>query len=275
MVGRTLADIRDRLSALGVAVGPYRVVSARTGTPPFPVAGMQFPDRETAAEAASVATAYRSALRRYDPRVTVHGLIVCEAPWGTDAVGTGPSSLPEYCHAVAGALFEALSGRHRSVERAVIDSYLDAAEETEDRERLCLAMLESMAEALADHLDPAVQADTLREAAGQLPGKPSGPEPVRDALSDLEAAGLVDETAIDPAAADVGRRPRYITLRNYRPTLSALRCPVLPIAVELLRRTGITPQMADGERTADGWRLLVSLAGDRPAEGVSVVTTTA
>jgi hypothetical protein len=49
----------------------------------------------------------------------------------------------------------------------------------------------------------------------------------------------------------------------------------LPIAVELLRRTGITPQMADGERTADGWRLLVSLAGDRPAEGVSVVTTTA
>ncbi|MEF8827986.1 MAG: hypothetical protein V5A49_03060, partial [Haloarcula sp.] len=73
MVGRTLADIRDRLSKLSVAVGPYRVVSARTGTPPFPVSGMQFPDRETAAEAASVATAYRSALRRYDPRVTVHG----------------------------------------------------------------------------------------------------------------------------------------------------------------------------------------------------------
>ncbi|MDS0221536.1 hypothetical protein NDI54_09265 [Haloarcula sp. S1AR25-5A] len=275
MVGRTLADIRDRLSDLSVAVGPYRVVSARTGTPPFPVSGMQFPDRETAAEAASVATAYRSALRRYDPRVTVHGLIVCEAPWGTDAVRTAPPSLPEYCHTVAGALFEVLSGRHRSVEQAVIDSYLNAAEETENRERLCLAMLESMAEAVADRLDPAVQADTLREAAGQLPRKQSGPAPVRDAVSDIEAAGLVDTATIEPAAGGPGRCPKYITLRNYRPTLSDLRCPVLPIAVELLRRTSITPQMAKAERTADGWRLLVSLAGDRPAEGLSVVTTTA
>ena len=274
MVGRTLADIRDRLSELSVAVGPYRVVSARTGAPPFPVSGMQFPDRETAAEAASVATAYRSALRRYDPRVTVHGLVVCEAPWGTSAVGTASPSLPEYCHTVAGSLFEVLSGRHRSVEGAVIDSYLDAAEETENRERLCLAMLESMAEALAAHLDPDVQADTLREAAGQLPGKPSGPEPVRDALADLEAAGLVDDAQIEPAAGGPGRCRRYITLQNYRPTLSDLRCPVLPIVVELLRRTTITPQMADAERTADGWRLLVSLAGDQPAEGLSVVTTT-
>ncbi|EMA30305.1 DUF7551 domain-containing protein [Haloarcula japonica] len=275
MVGRTLADIRDRLSELNVAVGPYRVVSARTGTPPFPVSGMQFPDRETAVEAASVATAYRSALRRYDPRVTVHGLIVCEAPWGTNAVRTGPSSLPEYCHTVAGSLFEVLSGRHRSVEQAVIDSYLEAAEETENRERLCLAMLESMATALEEHLDPERQADTLREAAGQLPRKPSGPEPVRDAIADLETAGLVDEAAIEPAAAGPGRCSRYITLQNYRPTLSDLRCPVLPIAVELLRRTSITPQMAQAERTADGWRLLVSLAGDQPAEGLSVVRTTA
>ncbi|WP_336339127.1 DUF7551 domain-containing protein [Haloarcula brevis] len=274
MVGRTLADIRDRLSDLAVAVGPYRVVSARTGAAPFPVSGMQFPDRETAAEAASVATAYRSALRRYDPRVTVHGLIVCEAPWGTDPVDAAPPSLPEYCHTVAGALFEVLSGRHRSVEEAVIDSYLEAAEETENRERLCLAMLESMAEALAAHLEPDAQADTLREAAGQLPRKPSGPDPVRGALAALEAAGLVNEAEMEPAAGGPGRCRKHITLRNYRPTLSDLRCPVLPLVVELLRRTSVTPQMAHAERTADGWRLLVSLAGDQPASGLSVVTTT-
>ncbi|MEF8828952.1 MAG: hypothetical protein V5A49_07940, partial [Haloarcula sp.] len=200
---------------------------------------------------------------------------VCEAPWGTDAVRTAPSSLPEYCHTVAGSLFEVLSVRHRPVEQAVIDSYLDAAEETETRERLCLAMLESMATALADHLDPDVQADTLREAARQLPRKAGGAEPVRDAVSALETAGLVDEATTEPAAVGPGRWPKYITLQNYRPTLSARRCPVLPVTVELLRLTSIPPQVAEAERTGDGWRLLVSLASDRPAEGLSVVTTTA
>ncbi|WP_424004518.1 DUF7551 domain-containing protein [Haloarcula salina] len=272
MVGRTLADIRARLSELSVAVGPYRVVSARTGTPPLPVSGMQFPDRETAAEAASVATAYRSALRRYDPRLPVHDLIVCEGPFGTSAVSSPTPSLPEYCHTIAGALFEVLSGRHRAVERAVMDSYLSAAEETENRERLCLAMLESMATALDTHLDPEEQADTLLDAAGQLPKKRPGTDPLSDALDALESAGLLDDTAVEPAADGPGRRPRYVTLTNYRPSLSPTRCPVLPLVVELLRWTSVTPQVAEAERTDDGWRLLVSVAGDRPADGLSVVT---
>ncbi len=165
-----------------------------------------------------------------------------------------------------------LSGRHRSVEQAVIDSYLEAAEETENRERLCLAMLESMATAIADNLDPEVQADTVREAAGQLPRKPAaraGPGRCRRPRN----SGWSPD-AIEPAAVGPGRCARCITFRT-TPDAVGPPLPSVTDAVELLRRTSITPQMAQAERTADGWRLLVSLAGDQPAERLSVVTTTA
>lgn len=271
MVGNTLADIRERLDDLAVAVGPYRIVSSRTGSAPFPVAGLQFPDRGTAAEAASVATAYRAALRRYDPNVTVHDLIVCEAPCGTEP-DARDQTLPEYCHTIAGSLFEVLSSRHRAVERTVMDDYLAAAEETENRERLCLSMLESMASALDGRLDTDEQADLLLAAAAQLPDRTPGTDPLTGALAALEAAGLIDDATVEPAADDPGCHSRYVTLRNYRPSLSATRCPVVPLVVELLRRTSIAPHVVGAERTDDGWRLLVSTTGDRPAAGLAVVT---
>jgi len=132
MVGRTLSDIRARLNELSVAVGPYRVVSAKTGDGPFPVTGLQFPERATAAEAATVASAYRRALRRYDPRVTVHDLVVTEATALGATSPAPPRTVPEYCHTVAGALFETLSDRHGPVERTVMDAYLEAAEGTSE-----------------------------------------------------------------------------------------------------------------------------------------------
>ena len=273
MVGRTLADIRERLAELSVAVGPYRVVSARTGDGPFPVTGLQFPDRATAAEAATVAAAYRRALRRYDPRVTLHELIVTEAGAGTGASPEPPRTLTEYCHAVAGALFETLADRHGPVERTVMDAYLEAAERTADRERLCLTMLERSADALATRLTTDEQATVLLATANRLPAHSPGDDPLVGTLDSLQRTGLLGAYEVEAVPASAGRRSKRVQLSGYRPSLSAERCPVLPVVVELLRRTAVTPRITDAERTADGWSFVVATAGDAPAAGLSVAAT--
>jgi hypothetical protein len=75
-----LSDLRTRLEALATATGRFSVSCARTGERPVPVAGLRFPDRATARTAAQAATAYRAALRRYDPQTPHYDLIVREAP---------------------------------------------------------------------------------------------------------------------------------------------------------------------------------------------------
>jgi len=273
MVGRTLSDIRDRLDELAVAVGPYRVVSARTGDGPFPVTGLQFPDRATAAEAATVASAYRRALRRYDPGVTVHDLIVTDAGVGTEPSPGPPETLPEYCHTVAGALFETLSDRHDPVERTVMDAYLDAAERTTNRERLCLTMLERSADALDARLSASEQASVLLATASRLPSRAAGDEPLRETLASLQSTGLLRDYDVEPVPADTARRSQRVSLDGYRPSLSAERCPVLPVVVELLRRTAVAPRITDVTRTPTGWAFVVATAADAPADGLSVAGT--
>ncbi len=273
MVGRTLSDIRTRLDDLSVAVGPYRVVSAKTGDGPFPVTGLQFSDRATAAEAATVASAYRRALRRYDPYVTIHDLVVTEATTLGTTTPVSPRTVPEYCHAVAGALFETLSDGHGPVERTVMDAYLEAAERTSDRERLCLTMLERAAEALDAQLSTTEQASVLLATAGRLPTRDVDETPLADALGTLQTTGLLAEYAIESTPDGPGRRAQRVSLEGYRPSLSADRCPVLPVVVELLRRTAVAPHITDATRTASGWAFRVATTGNAPA-AISVAKAT-
>lgn len=273
MVGQTLADISARLDELAVAVGPYRVVSARSGDGPFPVTGRQFPDRETAAEAATVAAAYRRALRRYDPHVTVQNLIVTETRPGGPPRADPPQSLPEYCHTVAGALFESLADRHGPVERTVMDTYLGAAETTENRERLCLELVESTATALDEQLTTDEQATVIRAASRRLPHRETATEPLAETLASLQSTGVVESATVEPVPDGPGRRSQRVSLDGYQPSLSGDRCPVLPVVVELLRRTTVLPHVTDVTRTQTGWELVVSMAGDSPAGGLAVVST--
>jgi|AntDeeMetagen134_2_1112570.scaffolds.fasta_scaffold16614_1 hypothetical protein len=74
----TLNAIRGRIESLATPTGNYYVVCGRTGHQPVPVDGTWFPDRETAAEAAQTATAYRTVLRKYDPQTPVHDFVVCQ-----------------------------------------------------------------------------------------------------------------------------------------------------------------------------------------------------
>ena len=78
MVGPTLIDIREHIEGLATEDGQYYLRCGRTGDRPVPAAGSRFPDRATARAAAGAIEQYRSALRRYDPQVPYHDLIVCE-----------------------------------------------------------------------------------------------------------------------------------------------------------------------------------------------------
>lgn len=79
MVEAPLLDTREYVEGLAVPDGDFYVVCGRTGSRPVPTAGLRFPDRETAREAARATEHYRAALRRYDPDVPHYDPIVCEA----------------------------------------------------------------------------------------------------------------------------------------------------------------------------------------------------
>ncbi|MFC7131297.1 DUF7551 domain-containing protein [Haloferax chudinovii] len=78
MVGTTLTQIRTHIESLASDDGSYELVCGRTGERPVPVDGLRFEDRATAEAAAREARKYRSALRRYDPKVPYYDLIVSE-----------------------------------------------------------------------------------------------------------------------------------------------------------------------------------------------------
>jgi hypothetical protein len=84
-----LRDCRRRIEALA-GEGRFRVACARTGESPVPVAGLRFPDRETAATAAWLTRRYRAALRRWDPETPWLDPVVHErGPRGPDPVAAG------------------------------------------------------------------------------------------------------------------------------------------------------------------------------------------
>jgi hypothetical protein len=267
MVGHTLLDIRARLEELSVAVGPYRVVSAKTGHSPVPVGGLQFPTRATAAEAASVATAYRTALRRYDPAVRVQDLIVCDRGHSPADDRFPVADLPEYCHSVTAALLETLSGQDSRVQRAVMDRYLSAAEATPDRDRLSLLLIESLAEAVDAHYTSRRQYELLRTVADRLPGSVETETPLRDTLSVLCSTDLLRSYELDPVP-DGGRR---VTLRGYRVDDRDGDCIVLPVAVELLRRQSPPPRFGDAARTEDGWTIHLTTGAETPEGSLAIV----
>jgi hypothetical protein len=80
MVDARLTTIREQVERLAADAGEYYVVCGRTGERPVPVAGLRFPDRETATTAARTADAYRTVLRQYDPDAPVYDLVVCQTP---------------------------------------------------------------------------------------------------------------------------------------------------------------------------------------------------
>jgi len=289
MVGMTLAEIRDHIETLASNDGEYYLVCSRTGDRPVPAAGERFDDRATARNAARATEQYRSALRRYDPQVPYYDLIVCQ--------DTGPitesgrlnkrpqdnhletlsepvldnrsttverQGRVEFCHRVAGAVFETLSADgYDAIERAVMGAYFELAETVGDPDELCLCLLESMATELDDRLDASEQAAVLDGAATRL-GPPDTTEtPLNATLSHLQARGLIGGFTRSPWSVDLdgGARSVVIQLSEYALAPREGRLPVLPLVLELYRRQPTQrPTALQVAEREDGWRCTFGLA---------------
>lgn len=91
MIGPTLGDVRGHIEALASADGDYYLVCGRSGDRPVPAASLRFGSRPAARAAARATEQYRRALRRYDSRLPVYDVIVCQ-----DAPDpAGPVAAPE------------------------------------------------------------------------------------------------------------------------------------------------------------------------------------
>ena len=81
----SLRSLRARIESLATSGGRFGVACARTGVTPVPIDGLWFESREDAGLAVDLAAAYRARLRRYDPTVQRHDLVVHECPLAVDA----------------------------------------------------------------------------------------------------------------------------------------------------------------------------------------------
>jgi hypothetical protein len=255
VTGSTLADIRRHLESLADPKGRYYLVCARTGERPFPADGLRFGTRKTAAEAADAAAAYRAELRRWDERLPPRDFVVCEDPYLSP-----PADLVDFCHEVAGAVFETLSTHdYGEIENAVIDAYLASAERIEDRDRLCLLLLECMA-AEVSALSADEQASMLRGAGERLSEPSAAADPLSATLNRFARLALIDgyECRREKSAWRVAVDGYELADGD------ADALPTLPLAVEYFRRNPEgTPAIRAAERDGDCWRF--RLVDDAPA----------
>jgi hypothetical protein len=294
MLGTHLRDVRDHVESLASDDGDYRLVCARYGDQPVPATGLRFESRAVGRAAARATEQYRAALRRYDPQLPVHDVIVCEvdsrataqaerAPTSDVAAGEdgaterSPSAqaLVEFCHRVAGSVFEALSAAgHDAVETATMDAYFQHAESVADPDELCCCLLESMARELDARLSPFEQGEVCAAAADQLAAPslsaPPGPadatgRPLDATFDSLQATGVLGTYAHSDWHVDHAARTRTasVAVSDYALSPTADELPVLPVVVELARRFEdwhATPVAV--ARDGDGWRIAVELDRD-------------
>jgi len=292
MVGPTLVDIREHIETLATSDGRYYVACGRTGDRPVPATGSRFPDRATARAAARATEQYRSALRRYDPQVPFYDLIVCEesprdgvltpgwnsgseTPQRRQSVCTENTTperreLVEFCHRVAGAVFESLPETgYDSVERAVMDTYFELAERVGDLDELCLCLLESLAGELDERLSPADQAEVLADAAVRLETQTDGDGSLDGTLDALKRHGFLESYTRSPHGGerDGETGPVVVQVSGYALSAQNDRLPVLPLTLELYRHHAERPPRSVAVRTVDeGWQLTV-VRGDAGAHG--------
>ncbi|SEL25578.1 DUF7551 domain-containing protein [Haloferax larsenii] len=300
MFGTTLVEIRNHIEELATDDGSYVIVCGRTGEQPVPTTGLTFEDRTTAENAVRAATQYRSALRRYDPRVPYYDLIVSQSDdarmasarpsgaWGTGAEqkrgapvfeteddGGQQTERIEFCHRVASSVFEALSDTgHRAVETAVMDAYFELAETTSSPDELCLRLLESMATELHYRLESSEQAAVLARASERLPSRPGADGSVEATLDEMQRLGLIGSYTCSqwsPNPED-GTKSVEITFGEYALSEREGRLPVLPVILDLYRRRGASkPVSLHVTREGDEWHGKLAVSSESKGVGLASV----
>ncbi|WP_049929156.1 DUF7551 domain-containing protein [Halopiger goleimassiliensis] len=252
MVGATLDDIRRYVESIASDSGDYVLVCGRTGERPVPAAGLTFDTRPTARAAARATEQYRAALRRYDPQVPYYDVVVCQRSAAgrdsdperrrsseTEDPLDDRASMIDFCHTVAGAVFESVAASsYTDVEDAIMDTYFSVAESVDGPDELCIRLIESMATELEDSLDPDEQREILLASANRLPPGPADEEPLESALSRLQAATVLEAFTLDPDSDDADETAGSwtVTLDEYAFGDSDERLVTLPIVLDVLRR---------------------------------------
>ena len=294
MIGTTLRQIRRFIDAAAVDEGRYYVVCSRTGEQPTPVAGKRFVSRSAARSALGAAEQYRETLRSYDPGLAHHDLIVCEgngsespsseadAGAGSEVPSDGASALGpaggrlriDYCHDVAAALFEALVPRgDDGVEGAILDAYVERAEEVADPDELCLRLLETAAGEIDRRLSPAEQRSLLADAAARLSPTARNQGPIERTLARLASTGIVGEYSVGRSTGATGPSCS-LTLGDYALRPGEGEVATLPVAIGLRRRYPVAisiPRAVErGDRT---WQLDIELTYDGASEDAGLCRT--
>ncbi|MFC6837985.1 DUF7551 domain-containing protein [Halomarina ordinaria] len=297
MVGTTLVEIRDHIETLAGETGEYYLVCARYGDRPVPAAGLRFERRGTARAAVKATEQYRAALRRYDPQLPYYDVIVCQdtRPLPSTSRVTDVTretdrrtlsepvldtvrsththqNLIEFCHRVAGAVFETLSeGGYDSVESAVMEAYFELAETVGDPDELCVCLLESMSGELDERLSPADQAEVLADAATRLESPTDDHNPLDTTLEALEQRGFIESYARSPFSVDIdgGVGAVVVQIAGYALSARNDRLPVLPVTLELCRHhTEHPPRSIQVTAVDGGWQLTFVLANAGEQNGL-------
>jgi hypothetical protein len=276
MIGTTLGHLRHHLESLSAATGTYYVVCGRTGEQPVPAAGLSFESRPAARAAVRATEQYRAALRRYDPEVPVTDPIVCQRAGPEPAAETSSAeaiapttsdrSPIDFCHTVAGAVFETIADApFDGLENAIMDTYLETAETIGSPDELCLRLLESTATELATHLELDEQAAVLTAAAVRLSGRRSTSDPIEGALSRLCSVSLLAGYDYRPRSEprSGGCRSWELELGEYALGRDGETLVTLPIALELFRQDPARPiRLSDAVRAPShsdsSWRVAVT-----------------
>lgn len=278
MVGETLGGIRERIESLTTPDGAYRVVCARTGIQPVPVSGSKFPDRERAEQAAQAATAYRAVLRRWDPRAPCYDFIACEVPDEAEIDVHRPRtastpSLSGFCHDVAAAVFEALTGQGLdSIESEIMDAYCESADAITDPDQLCLHLLATLSAELDERLDEDEQARVLSAAAESLHGPSVGGTPLAQTFERLQRVGIVDDYSIAPQHERTTGSQRWtVTVDGYALPGSGEAIATLPVVIDLLRRLPRARlALGDARRVTEAtWQFEIQVREDGPTSGLT------
>ncbi|MFB6085107.1 MAG: hypothetical protein ABEJ94_12770 [Halorientalis sp.] len=257
MVGETLSKIGARIEELAVA-------------------GVRFPDRETAEEAAQAATAYRAVLRRWDPRALRYDFIAFEEPDRTTRTVTPPAtderaSLTGFCHDVAAAVFETLSAEgYVELESSIMDVYCETADALDDPDDLCLHLLRTRSFELGTRLSADEQTTVLRAAAAELAEPDDTERPLDATLQRLRRHDIVAEYAVDRRTDAPEIEAWTVTITDYALTERSASLPTLPIAIDLLGRLpGPALELSDPRRLDDDrWQFDLTVTEDGPSRGL-------
>lgn len=313
MIGTTLGEIRQHIELLASETGTYYLVCGRTHDRPVPADGLYFESRAVARAAARATEQYRATLRRYDPQVPYYDVIVreklenapspAETRWlsidaidgdgGGDGDGsrdgdssrspaqpTDSRSMIDFCHTVAGVVFETIAASSSTgLETAIMDTYFDVAETIDHPDELCLQLLESIATELDARRDPDEQATLLAAAAADFPAEPvrdpARDDPLEGTLAELQSVGLLDTYRIERCPPDQATGSSWtVRLAGYALGSTADRIVTLPIVVELFRRLPTRSlTITDAERVTGSvsatWRLTVTTATTDRSRGLA------